>query len=127
MRKVNKDIKTIKKFIVYLDSDNEKYSFNKNNMFEPYNYSKEIIDFFMYWNESNLIRKDYETYFKQRNYEVDFNDIKNKSTEYIVYAITYLVRRERFYSGLVAYKLNELKKILEELVVRLENYNKSQD
>ncbi len=124
MENIKKDIKEISKFVEYLDSDKEKYKINYKHLFEPYTYSKEISDFIMFWNESKLFRVDYIRYFDNRkNFEMD--NINHKSTNFICYAITYFIRRERFSNGLLANNLDKLKELLQELVIRLNKYKNS--
>lgn len=118
MENIKKDIKEISKFVEYLDSDKEKYKINYKHLFEPYTYSKEISDFIMFWNGSKLFRIDYVKYFyKRKSFEME--NIGQKSTEFICYAITYFIRRERFSNGLIANNLDKLKELLQELVIRL--------
>lgn len=118
MKEINYDIKTIKRFIKYLKSDNEKFDIDYKHLIEPYSYSKEINEFIIFWNKSKLFRFDYVKYFKNIN-SIEIENINQKSTEFICYAITYFIRWERFSNGLIAHNLNKIMELLEELIIRL--------
>lgn len=115
-----KDLKIIKDFISYLDSDTEKYSINYGTPFVIHSYSDEIIDFIIYWNESSYLQKDYLE--RVKSYGGTISDIKAETLDLdmVLVVITYILRQERFSGGIIASNLDLLKRLLERLIL-LEN------
>lgn len=123
MNKKEQDKIIINEFIIYLESDDEKFKFDKKHMMNPYSYSNEIMDFMVYWNNSRFLRNKYlKKYKSYKNFREEA--LENRDITYLLNVITYIIRFERFASGLIAFNLDKLNKALKILISRYKEIDK---